>query len=183
MGGIPRRAWWVGLLMAVTVTLGSIPGTVFAQNNNQIGTVPGLSDTARRMGIAIDNLCPQLAARGPSHLGNDDQRDLLARCSEMKSNAVTLNGGPSGVGSTLGLGFSQFQDVILGVTPDEAASQGTSVVEARAFSGPIGARLAAVRGGASGVRVSGIPVNGTTLERSAAWSELLGDASNGADVL
>ena len=183
MGGIQRGAWWVGLLMTVAVTLGAVPGTVLAQNNNQIGTVPGLTDTARRMGIAIDKLCPVLAGRGASNLANDDQRDLLNRCSEMKSNAVTLNGGPSGVGSTLGLGFTQFQDVLLGVTPDEAASQGTSVVEARAFSGPIGARLAAVRGGATGVRVSGIPLDGTTLERSAAWSELIGDASNGAEVL
>ena len=171
---------WSALTFAVLLAW---PLAALAQSSNtQIATVPGLSDTQQRAGTAIDIVCPVLAGQRPSL--NSQQADLLDRCSEMKSNAGGLNVNSSPGGNTLGLGLTDFQNVLLGVTPDEAISQGTTGA-GRSFSGAIGTRLAAVRAGASGVRISGIPLAGTalTLDRSATWSELLGDASNGADTL
>ncbi len=178
---------WAWSLLTFAVTFGVFPLSVLAQStppasNNLIGTVPGLSDTARRMGVAIDIVCPALAQSRPSL--NAQQTDLFDRCSEMKSTAGGLNTNSSPGGNTLGLGLNEFQSVLLGVTPDEAISQGTTGA-GRSFSGAVGTRLAAVRAGATGVRISGIPLPGTalTLDKSASWSDLLGDASNGADAL
>jgi uncharacterized protein with beta-barrel porin domain len=187
MSGIGRGRRISITLTAVTLVLLTLPVIVLAQSQD-IAALSGLTQTQRNMGAAIDVVCPALAGlNDPTGTGRglvpgSAQQDLFYRCREMRNNAFTITGGTGG-GAANSLGFPSatgpYQLVLSGLTPDEAASQGATVSETRAFRGTIGTRLAAVRAGATGVRISGLQLDGGAVDRSLGWSEILGDAADG----
>jgi outer membrane lipase/esterase len=116
-----------------------------------LGTLPGLNPAQVQVGTAIDVLCPKLAQTAERL--NSAQADLLARCTDMKA-------------GSLGLSSAGLADVLSKVTSPEGPAQGSTIIDSRSiqFRG-IGARLAALRLGASGVSVSGLnlDIDGKTL--------------------
>ncbi|HET9492087.1 MAG TPA: autotransporter outer membrane beta-barrel domain-containing protein [Methylomirabilota bacterium] len=122
----------------------------------ELRLVPGLTPFQFAMAAAIDIVCPRLAAARSTL--NPVQIDLLDRCSEMRQTANELQGDmPTNL--SLGLSNAELADALGAVAPEEASTLGTLSVEtgttpARA----IGARLRAVRAGASGLSLSGLKI-------------------------
>jgi uncharacterized protein YhjY with autotransporter beta-barrel domain len=122
-----------------------------------LSTIPGGTPTINATGVAIGTLCPKLDPRSTGATG-----DLQQRCTEM-----IISGGQQ---STL--------NPLLQASPYKTPSQGTGQVDsARVQSANIGARLAALRGGAMGISVRGLSfnLNGKTLPGTMLASLLPGD--------
>jgi outer membrane autotransporter protein len=119
-----------------------------AQNFAEVlSSIPGGTPPINATGRAIGTLCPPLAgerARIGSGAFTATQNDLIDRCTEM-----VVNGGQQ---STL--------NPLLQASPYKTPSQGTGQVDsARVQSANIGARLAALRGGAMGISIRGLSFN------------------------
>jgi outer membrane lipase/esterase len=101
----------------------------------------------------IDKLCPPLAnARNAGKDFTPEQDDLIDRCGEIRRNAVNQEKFPENVPAT--------QDALLKLAPEEVAAQGTTAVEtANVQLSNLGTRLAALRGGASGISLQGLAFN------------------------
>jgi outer membrane lipase/esterase len=118
-----------------------------AQNPAQIlSTIPGGTPPINATGFAIGTLCPPLASLTPAPTGATG--DLTKRCTEMVVSGIQQ----STQQATL--------NPLLQVSPYKTPSQGTSEVNsARGQSANIGARLAALRGGAMGISIRGLSFN------------------------
>ena len=114
-----------------------------AQNAAEsLSSIPGGTPPINATGFAIGTLCPPLATLTPPPTGA--RGDLTKRCTEM-----VVNGGEQ---STL--------NPLLQASSYKTPSQGTSQVNsARGQSPAIGARLAALRGGAMGISIRGLSFN------------------------
>ena len=165
------------VLLAASAVMASDTPPPPSQN---IAQLPGLTPAQRNMGAAIDVVCPALAAAGGASLPGDAQRDLFLRCREMRQSAFVLSGGSSSAApgtNNLGLGLDPYSTILTALTPEQASSQGATVIElgsnqARA----IGARLGAIRAGATGIRVTGINFptekGAVALDRTIGWDTL-----------
>jgi uncharacterized protein YhjY with autotransporter beta-barrel domain len=108
-----------------------------------LSTIPGGTPTINTTGFAIGTLCPKLDPRSTGATG-----DLQQRCTEMVVNGTQ----PATQQSTL--------NPLLQASPYKTPSQGTGQVDsARVQSANIGARLAALRGGAMGISIRGLSFN------------------------
>jgi len=172
----------VGLL-GVLVSLVLLASSAAAQTGSQnIAQLSGLSQTQRTMGAAIDVVCPALGVfnggAGGSGLQTSSQKDLFARCREMRQTAFILSGGaPGAVGFEMNIGLDEYKSVLLGLSNDETTAQGTSAVEVGSKQARVvGSRLAALRAGATGIRVSGLSLLGDGVA-------LLPDRPNGVEGL
>jgi uncharacterized protein YhjY with autotransporter beta-barrel domain len=104
-----------------------------------LSTIPGGTPPINSTGFAIGTLCPKLNPQSTGATG-----DLQQRCT-----AMVVNGGQQ---SSL--------NPLLQVSSYKTPSQGTSEVNsARGQSANIGARLAALRGGAMGISIRGLSFN------------------------
>jgi uncharacterized protein YhjY with autotransporter beta-barrel domain len=118
-----------------------------AQNPAEIlGSIPGGTPPVNATGFAIGTLCPPLASLSVPPTGA--RGDLTKRCTEMVVNGIQQ----STQQSTL--------NPLLQASSYKTPSQGTSQVNsARGQSTNIGARLAALRGGAMGISIRGLSFN------------------------
>ena len=120
-----------------------------------LGSLPGLAAPERSVGTAIDTLCPKLA--GISQHLNSSQKDLLDRCSDMKVSSPSR-----------GLGEAVLPDVLGTLWPGTSGAQGSNAVETRSMQlQSVGARLGALRLGATGIALNGWPFDGKTAVASA----------------
>ncbi|MGI9303163.1 MAG: autotransporter domain-containing protein [Gammaproteobacteria bacterium] len=102
--------------------------------------IPELDDTQRGIAEALDSACAALVNAASL---TAEQRRLQMTCDSVRSGAS----GPVG-------------EALSQMAPDELSSQATMAVEAAdGQSRLIGSRLSALRGGATGVSVSGLSVN------------------------
>jgi len=148
------------VLLAALLLVG--PPTASAQKLIELGTLPGNTPSQASVGTAIDIICPKLAARSNSL--NSAQSDLLARCGDMKLG---------------GFATSQLPDILGKVSPEDATVQGTSAVQTRSAQlRAVGARLASLRLGATGISFNGVApdLDGKT----ASTGQLLGSGGGGA---
>jgi outer membrane autotransporter protein len=152
------------LLLAGPILVASA-STVARAQGIQLGSLSGLNAAQARVGTAIDILCPKLAEmRGLTAA----QTDLFNRCTDMK-------GGFLGPPSSAVLGTA-----LADVTSQQTTAQGTSAIETQSPQfRSIGARLAAIRLGATGVRIGGLGLDGTTAEATPLF---LGAGGASADV-
>ena len=122
----------------------------------QLSALPGLTPPQRALAVAIDALCPKLGTLSSRTFA---QQDLLDRCSEMLATAAQLQG--LGASSTsLGLSNAALADVLGKVSQDQEGAKGNTAVETAPHQfRVIGARLAALRGGATGVSLHGLNLN------------------------
>ena len=178
----------VGLL-GFLASLAMLVSTAAGQGSQTIGQLPNLSQTQRTMGAAIDVVCPALAnfngGAGGSRLQNDSQRDLFFRCREMRNTAFVLSGGdprnPGMAANRMDLSSDQYQLVLLGLTHDESTGLGTGAVEVGSTQArTIGNRLATVRAGATGIRITGLPMIGGGGPVALSLPEALGGLDAGA---
>ena len=132
----------------VTAVQGQVPS---------LRTIPDLNPTQQAMADAILKVCPPLAAeRGQkgSSAFTAAQNDLIDRCGEMVRNGQRQ------------IHFDETRDALLKLASEEVATQGTNAVEtARTQLTNVSARLAALRGGATGMSLQGLAfnMNGKTL--------------------
>lgn len=125
-----------------------------------LSTIPGLTPPEAAMAVAIENLCRPLAderRQKGSGAFTPPQNDLIDRCGEMVRNG-TFQKNPT-----------ETRDALLKVASEEVATLGTNSVETgRVQLASIGARLAALRGGATGISLQGLAFNidGKTLPGS-----------------
>jgi outer membrane lipase/esterase len=136
-----------GLLVAILMVAFS-GGFTSVQAQQQIITlIPGLTPPQFATGRAVETLCPPLATAPAGTPFTPAQNDLISRCSEMVVNAPS---NPEAVRSAL-----------LPMAPEEVPAQGTTSVEfSRVQQANIAARLAALRGIASGRGFRGMALNG-----------------------
>ncbi|MGH2607495.1 MAG: autotransporter outer membrane beta-barrel domain-containing protein [Tepidiformaceae bacterium] len=125
----------------------------------ELRLVPGLTPFQFSMAAAIDSLCPRLVQANAAMRLPPVQLDLLTRCSEMRQNANQNQGDPFNPAISLGLSNAALADALGAVAPEEASTVGTLSVETGANPArAIGARLRAVRAGATGLSLSGLEI-------------------------
>lgn len=138
------------LLLSVLFLLAGPRTPVLAQRVGiQLGELPGISPPQASVGTAIDILCPKLASMDKR---TGAQQDLLTQCGNMKVGA--------NLGTTSALGNSVLPGVLLDVTSEQTAAQGTSAVETRSTQlRLIGPRLSALRLGSTGIALNGLKLD------------------------
>jgi outer membrane lipase/esterase len=158
----------VFLLSALTLVLGSWGPAQGQSGLLDLATeVPGLSRSQAAVAAAIDFICPKL---NPT---NAAQQDLLTQCSAMKG---------KGELGRVALGRSQLRDILGKVTSEQTSSQGTGAIETRAAQfQAIGARLDALRLGATGLKLGGLGFDLGGRTASAAPLDL-GETGGGASA-
>ncbi len=105
-------------------------------SNDTLSSIPGLTPPQRAVADTLDIVCSSGNA-GP---------DLQARCNEL-----TVNAGTDPVTT---------RNALQQIAYEEVASQGTTAVETQYVQlSNVGARLAALRGGATGVAIKGLALN------------------------
>ena len=135
----------------------------------ELSTLPGLTPLQARVGATIDLICPKLAGR--QNTLNSSQLDLLARCSDMKTPG------------SQGLGTSVLPDVLGKVSPLNNTAEGNNAIETRSPQlQSIGFRLAALRLGATGISLNGLPPDGEGQTASANQPFELGQRGGGASA-
>jgi outer membrane autotransporter protein len=153
---MPRRTPSIILQAAVVIfvlqTWLAIP--LPAQSLN---TLPGLTPPEQAMATAIVTLWPPLTGQrlevGPGAF-TPMQNDLIDRCGEMVRNGEVQANIP------------ETREALLNVSAEELAAQGTTSVETASVQlSNLGTRLAALRGGATGISLQGLAfdINGQTL--------------------
>ena len=144
-----RRRGVPFLMLCALVVLVVSGAPAQAQDLLPLADLPGLNAARRNVGAAIDIICPELSRRQSSL--TSAQRDLLARCADMK---VKDSAGQ------VPLGNSNLPDVLLKVTSDGTPAQGRTVIETRSSQlRSVGTRLSALRLGATGVSLSGLKLD------------------------
>jgi hypothetical protein len=144
-----------------------------------LNTLPDLTPPEQAMATAIVTLWPPLSQRrnlpdvGPGAF-TPMQNDLIDRCGEMVRNGQAQASIP------------QTREALLNVSAEELAAQGTTSVETASVQlSNLGTRLAALRGGATGISLQGLAfnINGQTLTGDmfarAAPGHARGDAEEG----
>jgi outer membrane autotransporter protein len=155
------RAALAILLLSALMLLPTSTGS--AQELIPLGTLPGLTPSQSSVGTAIDIICPKLSGNLTSA-----QQDLATRCADMKTGKLGLSVLPSVLGK---------------VSPDEATAQGTNAIETRTPQlQPIGARLFALRLGATGISLSGLGPGFDAKTISARELAGLGEQGGGASA-
>ncbi len=160
-----------------------------AEYQPTIATVPGLDPTPRSAWARPSTSFARARdfGGGSERLRPADplQKDLFDRCSEMRSNACQPIANSVPGPNSLGLSLSgRTRLSCSALTPGRGHQPRHDQRRARSFSGTIGARLAAVRAGRyrrprqRPPARRGRPHPGPVGD----WSELLGDASNGAGL-
>jgi outer membrane lipase/esterase len=122
-----------------------------------LNTLPGLTPPEQAMATAIVTLWPPLTGQR-MELGRGaftpTQNDLIDRCGEMVRNGQAQASIP------------ETHEALLNVSAEEVAAQGTTSVETASVQlSNLGTRLAALRGGATGISLQGLAfnINGQTL--------------------
>lgn len=122
-----------------------------------LNTLPDLTPPEQAMANAIVTLWPPLTSQR-LEVGQGAftpmQNDLIDRCGEMVRNGERLESIP------------ETRDALLKVSAEELAAQGTTSVETASVQlSNLGTRLAALRGGATGISLQGLAfnINGQTL--------------------
>jgi outer membrane autotransporter protein len=101
--------------------------------------IPGLDPNEQAIGRAIEVLCPKLSPQATGATG-----DLQIRCTEL-------------IGNALGGNQDVLRNPLLQMTSKEVSSQGTSSIETSSMQFTnIGARIAALRRGMTGISVMGL---------------------------
>jgi outer membrane autotransporter protein len=107
-----------------------------------VGNIPQLDEEEETIGNAIDNLCPALVAAANL---TPEEADLLARCLELVNNA--------------GAHPDQVENALVQMQQDVAIAQANAaLVAASTQFDNVKTRMAALRGGASGVDVNGLAI-------------------------
>lgn len=146
-GQISKRLGGCALSIGIII----VPSTACAD----LRAIPGLNSPQLAAANAIQAVCPTLVANAAKL--NSVQLELRDVCRAM----VQTSNRQQGVGATaFGLNISQDQlaNALQSVANEEAISQGSSVLETGARSNlrVLGARLANLRSGAGGLRVSAL---------------------------
>ncbi len=135
---------------ALYIAIVIVPSAAFAD----LRLVPGLNSPQLAAANAITAVCPTLVANAATL--NSVQLELRNVCRAMiqTSNAQQASG-PTAF--SLNISPDQLASALQAVANEETITQGSSVIEARANLRVLGARLADLRAGAGGLRVSGLP--------------------------
>ena len=137
------RVYLRGLLTLVLATLSIVTVEWSTAEGVDLGTLPGATAPQANVGTAIDIICPKLRP------ANSAQQDLKTQCDNMKD--------PTQLQASIG--NSGLLGVMTDVTSEQTSAQGTNAIDARSTQfRTIGARLNALRLGATGVNISGLPL-------------------------
>jgi outer membrane autotransporter protein len=108
---------------------------------NSIAARPGLTDNQAAVGSSMDNLCLVLAEQQATAELSAAQQDLLMTCSNLVVESAVA-------------------DSLTRLAPEEVAAQGTASIEAASTQlTNLNTRLVALRGGDTGMNLSGLTVN------------------------
>jgi outer membrane lipase/esterase len=132
-------------VFVIALTFGMVTA-IQAQDN--LSTIPGLAPPEQATADTIRIVCGQL--RRPQEDGKltGATDDLTSRCRNLVSNGDSQKNLP------------ETRDALRDISPDKIPTQGTTQVEAaRVQAANIGARLAALRGGATGLSLQGLSFN------------------------
>lgn len=123
-----------------------------------LNNVPGMTEPQSAAAAAIQTVCPVLVANQSSL--TPVQLDLQQTCTAMVQTSNQQQGS-GGTTFSLGITEAELRLALQGVAGEEAATQGTNSVEIapRGTARAIGARLGALRQGASGISVSSLQLN------------------------
>jgi outer membrane autotransporter protein len=118
-----------------------LPVTVDVAASDSLSSRPDLSPNERSVARAIETLCPQL---GKMTSRNAEQEDLFQQCSDMLGNSSS----------------NAIPNTLEQVTTEKARAATSAAVETgNQQLANIGSRLAAVRGGATGLSLQGLTLN------------------------
>lgn len=159
----------MGVTLRVLALLGLVVlllGSPAYGANAPFANLSGLTPPQRAMAAGIQTACQALAPRLPTLTGAT--QDLFFRCREMVQTSNQIQGaGPSGF--SLGLSTPVLADVLDKVSHEQDTTKGTGAVETSSDQfRAIGARLAALRGGARGISLGGLKfdMDGKTVSTS-----------------
>lgn len=128
-GFLTPAAIAVGILFSQTALAQVVNPSKSGAQNNLVGDIQvGQTSPEAAIGIAIENLCPQLAARENAGLNSAIQSDLRFRCGNLIADTTPQTGS------------------LRQVAPEEMATQETDIVELSSNQlNSIGSRLAGLR--------------------------------------
>src|SRR6266850_2395697 len=122
-----------------------------------LDTLPGVTPPEQAMATAIVTLWPPLSRQlMEGQAFTPMQTDLILRCGEMVRNG----------NQPANIRIPETRNTLLQVSAEELAAQGTTSVETASVQlSNLGTRLAALRGGATGISLRGLAfdINGQTL--------------------
>ncbi|MGE3538116.1 MAG: autotransporter outer membrane beta-barrel domain-containing protein [Candidatus Tectimicrobiota bacterium] len=108
--------------------------------NTPLPSLPGLTPPQQAIATAIDQLCPRF---NPTTGATED---LRLRCTELVVDSIERPGGTP-----------ELRQGLLQMAPEEIVTQGSNAVKTSNMQfGHVGARLAALRGGATGLSIRGL---------------------------
>lgn len=121
------------------------PGVTPPTSTQDVNTLPGLDENQRSTAVSIDALCPRLAAISGTLTPGSAEADLLDRCTQLKNTSTTLAQAQAGLAAMAG---------------EEVAAQRSNAIElSGAQYSNLGARINALKRGATGLNVTNLNLN------------------------